>query len=141
MTAEPSAQQPELDEEGQQLETRLLTGIEYTGKNAEQRAAAAAEREDLEQRLAALMVRRFTRQHVCERLGGGPCTHPDHARDVHYMSTMLDVLGLSQEYPQVGDEERAGYNHVVAQEIPHHGGRTSRPQTPGWSGGKSNLAF
>lgn len=130
--------EPDLDEESRRLESQLLDGVQRTGKNAEQLAAAQLEHYDLENRLAALMVRRKTRQHECQRVNGGPCAHPDHRRDVDYTLTMLEVLGLPTEYPVITDEERAGYGQVVAQALPHHGGKQPKPKSD-WNGGKPRI--
>lgn len=132
-------EEPALDDEAQRLEVQLLDGVQYTGRNAEQRVAQQEERYDLERRLAALTVRRKARQHTCVFAVHDEtdhCIHPDHPRDVDYMNALLDALALDRTYPQVDDEERAAYGTTVARDLPHHGGRAPKV-AKSWNGGRT----
>lgn len=71
-----------------------------------------ADPDDVEARLAAQLVRRKCRQHLC---GGEGCTDPNHRRDEHRTQDHLQMLGLSETLPAVGHEERHAWFDTYAQ--------------------------
>lgn len=95
----------------------VLAGITAERGLAGDREKDAVHQRELADKLTALLIRRQTNQHGC---AGANCDHPDHARDVDYCNTMLDMLGLSRRYPVVTKEDRDEFVGSVAMRIPRH---------------------
>lgn len=67
-------------------------------------------------KLAASMVRRMCNQHGCEMPLKGTCDHPNHRRDVDYLRSMLDLLGLPQDFEEVTQADRDNLLLSLAQQ-------------------------
>lgn len=74
--------------------------------------------EDIHARLAAMQVRRKTDQHHCTARRDGICAHPNHRRDMHYLTEMLDMLGLDHGYPAYTAAENRTWLRWVGQSGP-----------------------
>jgi hypothetical protein len=59
----------------------------------------------VEDRLAALTVRRICNQHKCSP-ADGPCDDPQHRQDVDFLKSMLTMLELPGRVLNVTNEER-----------------------------------
>jgi hypothetical protein len=74
--------------------------------------------EDIHRRLAAMRVRYLSDQHGCQAHQTGRCDHPNHRRDMDLLATMLDMIGLDQDYPAYTEAERRTWLTWIGQSGP-----------------------
>ena len=78
-------------EELPEVTDELLDGVTLAYDRSETRAQMAIDDASMLRRAAQTVWYHHCRRHPCE---GPPCTHPNHRRDVDYLTDRLEMLGI-----------------------------------------------
>lgn len=73
---------------------------------------------DIEQRMAAMTVRRLSKEHECEVSESGECIHPMHRQKVDLAREILSMLGLPGSDPTYTQAEQRLWLRWVGQSGP-----------------------